>query len=251
MLRRCVRHILEELPETLDETYERSLQGIDKEKRQYAYRLFQCLVVSIRPLRVEELAEVFAIQPNMETIAGFDASWRPENAEESVPSACSTFVSIIDADGSRVVQFSHFSVKEFLTSSHTANSELASYYHILPQPAHVSLARICLSMLLQLDNRIDELSIDDYPLSSYAAKYWVTHAQFENVLTIIHEGMEHLFDSNKPHFAVWIWLYDMDDPEEYNNFFHTHPKQPDAVPLYYAALCGFYDLAKSLVVKHL
>jgi hypothetical protein len=57
-----LRRALNELPTTLDDTYERALEGIPKEKRQHAHRLFQCLVVAIRPLRVEELAEIFAIE---------------------------------------------------------------------------------------------------------------------------------------------------------------------------------------------
>src|ERR1700677_2468497 len=56
-----IRKILNDLPKTLDETYSRTLLGIDEEKREYAQRLFRCLMVSIRPLRVEELAEVLAI----------------------------------------------------------------------------------------------------------------------------------------------------------------------------------------------
>jgi hypothetical protein len=62
---------LDELPETLDETYERALQSIDKEKREFAHRIFQCLTVAIRPLRVDEFVEVLAILQGMETIAGF------------------------------------------------------------------------------------------------------------------------------------------------------------------------------------
>jgi phosphate uptake regulator len=56
-----VARILEELPETLDETYERVLREINKANREHARRLLQCLTVALRPLRVEELAEVLAI----------------------------------------------------------------------------------------------------------------------------------------------------------------------------------------------
>ena len=65
MLRHClppsVRRTLNELPETLDETYERVLKEIKKPNRDHAYRILQCLVVAVRPFRVEELAEVVAI----------------------------------------------------------------------------------------------------------------------------------------------------------------------------------------------
>ncbi len=60
LLRHCfspsVRRILEELPESLDETYERIPRDIRRPNQGHARRLLQCLVVAIRPLRVEELA---------------------------------------------------------------------------------------------------------------------------------------------------------------------------------------------------
>jgi len=56
-----IRNTLNELLKTLDDTYAHTLLGIDEEKRQYAQRLFRCLTVSIRPLRVEELAEILAV----------------------------------------------------------------------------------------------------------------------------------------------------------------------------------------------
>src|SRR5258708_13417737 len=63
-LRHClppsVRHTLEELPESLDETYERVLKEIKKPNKRLAQSVLQCLIAAIRPLRVEELAEVLA-----------------------------------------------------------------------------------------------------------------------------------------------------------------------------------------------
>ncbi|KAI9429283.1 hypothetical protein H4582DRAFT_310885 [Lactarius indigo] len=55
-----LRQFLNELPETLDETYERILRGINKAQKDNAHRLLQCLTVAVRPLRVEELAELLA-----------------------------------------------------------------------------------------------------------------------------------------------------------------------------------------------
>jgi hypothetical protein len=55
-------------------------------------------------------------------------------------------------------QFSHFSVKEYLTSERLAQAEEhLSYYHILPEPAHTVLARASLSVLLQLDDKSREI----------------------------------------------------------------------------------------------
>jgi hypothetical protein len=62
MLLRCfpasLRATLNTLPKTLDETYQCILLGIEEESSEYVHRFLQCLTVSFRPLRVEELAEV-------------------------------------------------------------------------------------------------------------------------------------------------------------------------------------------------
>ena len=242
--------MLDDLPKTLDETYGRTLLGIDEEKREYAQRLFQCLTVSIRPLRVKELAEIFAVRFDEATLPTFNAAWRPENAEEAVISACSSLITVVDREGSQVVQFSHFSVKEFLTSERLATAgEDLSYYHILPELAHTILAHASLSVLLQLDDKIDKDTIDHFPLAPYAARYWVKHAQFRNVSSHIEEVMKHLFDPAKPHFAAWVWLYDIDSDwkEPMSNI---HPMRPEALPLYYATLCGFRGLVEHLIAAN-
>ena len=129
--------ILEKLPKTLDETYERVLKNINENNREHARRLLHCLAVSVRPLRVEELAEIltFDFDAAEEGIPKFHPDRRPRTKRRLCLSICSSLITIVDNRGSRVVQFSHFSVKEFLTSNHLASStgQLTSY-HILPGP---------------------------------------------------------------------------------------------------------------------
>ena len=86
--------VLNVLPKTLDETYGHTLLSIDDEKREYAQRLFRCLAVSIRPLRVQELAEILAIQFGPISSPVFNADWRPIVAEEAVLSACSSLITM-------------------------------------------------------------------------------------------------------------------------------------------------------------
>ncbi|KAF8256822.1 hypothetical protein EI94DRAFT_1710150 [Lactarius quietus] len=135
ILRRCfptaLRRALDSLPESLDETYERILLSIDKEKQKYSHRLFQCLTVSIRPLRVEELAEILAIQLEDGQDSEYDTEWRPEDAQQAVLSACSSLITIVNVNGFPVVQFAHFSVKEFLTSDRLRHS--AAGFFSLPR----------------------------------------------------------------------------------------------------------------------
>jgi ankyrin repeat protein len=240
-----IRCVLGDLPRSLDETYDRILSGITQERRKYAQRLFQCISVSIRPLRVEELAEILAIQFNEAALPAYDADWRPENAEEDVLSVCSSLISIVNADRSRVVQFSHFSVQEYLSSKRLAANANLSQFYILPHSAHTILAQASLGVLLALDYKPDKDMMKNFPLATYAAHYWVDHAQYENVSSRIKDTMGRLFDAAKPHFATWVWIYDIDDP--FREMIATRPAPPQAVPLYYAALCGFRDLVEHLI----
>jgi hypothetical protein len=159
----------------------------------------------------------------------------------------------VEAGDSRIVQFSHFSVKEFLTSSRlaTAGGEVSNY-HIDLEPAHTTLAQACLGVLLQIQDDIEECTPEDHPLARYAAEHRTTHAQFGEVSSRLQKGMEYLFDANKPHFKVWLTLCDIDAVSERGttfNMFTPYPKSP-AAPLYYAALCGLHDLVEHLITKH-
>ncbi|KAF8501075.1 hypothetical protein F5888DRAFT_1609323, partial [Russula emetica] len=253
LLRQCfppsVRRILEELPDSLDETYERILREIGKPNQGHAHRLLQCLVVAIRPLRVKELAEVLAFDFSTGGMPKLNPGWRWEDQKEAVMSACSSLVTIIKDGDSGVVQFSHFSVKEFLTADRLAQPiRDVSRYHIRLEAAHTILAQACLGVLLRLDDRVDRDSINSFPLALYAAQYWPTHARVENVSSHIMDGMERLFDADKPHFATWLWIY---DEYQWGRFMSTmRPEEPLATPLYHAARLGFRDLAERLIVEH-
>jgi hypothetical protein len=143
-----LRRTLEELPKSLDETYKRILNQINNANQAHAYRLLQCLAVALRPLRLEELAEVLAFDLTTSGIPKLNTDWRWED-QEAVLSTCSSLVSIIVDDGSRVVQFSHFTVKEFLTSDRLATCmEKVSEFHIPIEPSHAILARACLGVLI-------------------------------------------------------------------------------------------------------
>ena len=253
VLRHCfpssVRLILEELPESLDETYERILREIRKPNQGHAHRLLQCLVAAVRPLRVEELAEVLTFDFNSEGIPKLNPGWRWENQEEAVMSACSSLVMIVKDGDSRIVQFSHFSVKEFLTAKRLADPiRDVSRYHIRLEAAHMILAQACLGVLLRLDDSIDRDKIETFPLARYAAQHWVTHARVEDVSLRIKDGMECLFDADKPHFATWLWIYNEDS--SWPSISTMRPEKPAGVPLYYAARLGFRDLAEHLIIEH-
>jgi ankyrin repeat protein len=307
VLRHClpasIQQTLDQLPQSLDETYVRVLNQISQANQAHAHRMLQCLLVAVRPLYVEELAEMLAFEFDAAQggIPKYRAAWRLDDQTQAVLSTCSSLVTIVDDDSGwyfwqrrrrQVVQFSHFSVKEFLSSSRLTSS--ISRYRIHPLPAHTILTQVCLGFLLHLDEDIDEESAKGFPLADYAAQHWVEHAQFKDVASRVKDGMETLFDPDKPYFTAWIGIHDMDQlspyqpPSPYQHYpSSSHlpypppspyrrppspyrrlspspcPRFPDSEsdsesevspnpkpnPLYYAVLCGFYDLAKHLIIK--
>ena len=233
----------------MDETYERVLKEIGLANRDHAYRLLQCLAVAIRPLHVEELAEILVLDYD-----GSDGvtpkvieNWRLEDRQESVLSTCSSLIAVVGDGDSRVIHFSHFSVKEFLTSGRLAASKGdLSDFQIMPELAHTTLAQACLGSLLQLDRSPYGYQVDSsFPLARYASQYWVEHAQFGAVSSRIEDGMRCLFDSTEPYFATWLQWHDVDDEWRFFGLY----RGPGS-PLYYASLCGFRDLAAHIIAKH-
>ena len=246
-LRRClsprIRQALNELPETLDETYERTLLDIDKENWEYAHRLFQCIVVARRPLRVEELAEFLAFKSETGGCLTFQGDLRPEDARDTVLSTCSSLISIVTVDDSPVMQFSHFSVKEYLTSSRIAGGRV-SRYHIPLEQAHLFVTQACLSFLLQLDKHVTIQSIEEFPLALYAGQYWTEHAGSGDVAPHTEDLIKRLFKPENHHFAIWVWIYDTlggqsMDPES--------PPLPKHALLHYAARHGFHQVVEWLI----
>ena len=225
-------------------------------------------MAATRPLRVAELAEVLAVDfDNAEGIPRLNPGWRWEDQEQALLFACSSLIVIVDggnvkandsdsgveAGNLRFVQFSHFSVKEFLTSSRLATtSGEVSKYHINLETAHTILAQACLGVLLQIQDDIEGHTREDHPLARYAAKHWTTHAQFGEVSSRLQKGMEYLFDPCKAHFRVWVALYDINTRTHGGETLHafTELGNSDAGPLYYAALCGFHDLVEHLITRY-
>jgi ankyrin repeat protein len=246
-LRRCllprIRQALDELPETLDETYERTLLDIDDEKWAYAHRLFQCVVVARRPLRVEELAEFLAFKLETGGNLTSEGTWRPENPRDTVLSTCSSLIAIVDVDGSPMMQFSHFSVKEYLTSNRIAEGRVSRYY-IPVEPAHLFVTQACLSILLQLDKHVTKKSIKEFPLARYAGQYWTGHAEVGNVSLYTEDMIKRIFDPENHHFSNWVWIYDT----IYDlSLASEGPSRSESYPLHYAACHGFHRVAEWLI----
>jgi ankyrin repeat protein len=248
------------------------LRDILKANPDQTYRLLQCLTVATRPLGVDELAEILALNFDgaKDGIPALNKDWRWDDEQQGVLAMCSSLIVVVDSfdydlgNWTRVVQFAHFSVKEFLTSERLADIKAdVSRFHIHLEPAHTVVAQACLAILLHLDHDDSVESIS--PLSGYAARHWVDHANFGNVSLHIEFGMRRLFDPAEPYFTAWLNAYDLD--HEWTSFVRdgsdsrrsswsskpgfTSLGEDDApLCLYYAALCGVRDVIEYLITKY-
>ena len=110
----------------------------------------------------------------------------------------------------------------------------------------MTLAQVCLGILL---NSVEENGLS--PLVEYSAKHWVTHAQSGGVSSCLRKAIEYLFDPDKPHFAAWLNIHDIDTEPGPESPLHTFtPDHEPASPLYYAVLWGFKDLVQIVLDKY-
>ena len=204
-----------------------------------------------RPFRVEELAALLAFDFKAGPIPQFRENWCLEDPLHTVLSTCSSLLAIVNINGSQVIQFSHSSVKDFLTSTRLSETSdtIIRRYHISITSAHTLAAQACLGILLHLDENVTRDCLQRFPLAEYAARHWVDHARFEDVSTTVVHGMKLLFDPNKSHLATWLWMYDpvgIWDVKERGE----RPSRPLGTSLHYAAICGFHTIATHLVSEY-
>ena len=246
-----IRHALAELPETLDETYKRTLQRISKVNWKLAHRLFQCVAVASRPLSVKELAEFLAFDFETGSIAEFHENWRLEDPVAAMLSTCSTLLTVVKVKGSKVTQFSHFSVKEYLTSSRLIEKcdTISSRFHVSVAAAHTLVAQACLGHLLHFGDDTTAGSVQTFPLAEYATRHWVGHAQCADALSTLQDGIKLLFDPRRPHLAVWVWIYDLEGSLSQTCWVEKPPR-PSGSPLHYAALYCSATALEFLVTEY-
>jgi serine/threonine-protein phosphatase 6 regulatory ankyrin repeat subunit B len=248
-----IRHALADLPETLDETYQRTLREINEADWEFAHRLFQFVSVASRPPRVEEVAQLSAIDFEAGPIPKFHEDWRLEDSVDAVLSTCATLLVIVDGGYpfGKVIQFSHFSVKEFLTSPRLAEASnvIPRRYHVSMTRAHTLVAQACLSILLHLhEDAVTSDCLEKWPLAGYAADHWADHAWFEDVSRNVEDAMKQLFDPSKPHLAVCVWIHD--PGASWPTRCAEKPLSLTGTPLHYAALWGLPLIVEFLVIEH-
>jgi ankyrin repeat protein len=242
-----LRRALATLPSTLDGTYERILSTIREADSQYAIPILQWLTFAARPLSLDEVAEIVAIDVKDEP--KFD---REEVLEDptDVLSICSSLITVTtDKAARKVVLLAHYSVKEYLVSDRIRKGPAARYGMQDATFHHDSIAKGCIAYLLQFQELevLDQDTIKTFKLAEYAAKFWVEHARGAKERTegFSQAAMDLLSENNAP-YLNWLRIHNPDVPWV-SDFRRTLASV--AAPLYYACLSGLGNLVKLLLTK--
>ena len=224
---------------------------------EFAHRLLQFVAAASRPLRVEELAELYAFDFKTGSIPRFQENQRLKDPLHMILSTCSSLLAIADGGDclGKVIQFSHFSVKEFLMSARLAKTSDITFrrYHVSMTPAHTLAAQACLGILLHLDkDAITRDSLTKWSLAEYAAVHWADHARIEDVSRNVEDGMKQLLDPSKPHFAVCVWIHDPVPSYDAFPWLRARPERPSPplqTSLQHAAALGLDSIVEFLITE--
>ena len=269
-----LRHTLDSLPETLDETYDRILCKIDPLFKREVLHILQWLTCSLRPLSLDEVAEVVAFDVDS------DDKFNDENrlAEpEDVLNICSSLVISIETDSDdnevvnnepdsdddlkdhnsdnvpasstskarvTMVRLAHFSVKEYLVSDRIRIGS-AAFFSVDEEASNAMIGATGLSCLQLYDEALFPSSKDfstEFPLARYSAKFW--HDHFSAINNTAQPSIAPDLFLSEERMRNWIALYDLDshvgDTEELG-------ENALGSPLYYAALTGLKSLVEALI----
>ena len=239
------------LPPNLDQTYDRILISIDEDYSQYALRILQWLTFSARPLLIDEVAEVVAIDAKRDP-----AFNRDEVLEDplEVLNICSSLVTLnfdnyrVGESSRKIVALAHYSVKEYLVSDRIWTGK-AARYGMRDELCHDALASSCLGYLLQFQQ--SELKPDflkSFQLADYSAEFWTRHAEKTgNWTKETNEAAIRLCCKKEPAYTNWVRLWDPDKPWRKPDLQKNLERIAD--PLYYAALLGLREVVELLLDK--
>jgi ankyrin repeat protein len=235
---------LASLPKTLHETYSRIVTAIPDEHKAYAVRILQFLTFSERPLSIEETVD--AVTVNIEAKPHFDPDNRMPEPRE-ISRYCSSLVAVVSTKSGDVLQLSHFSVKEYLTS-HRLDSAIAREFDTFR--ASASIARVCLAYLLQFRQDINpDKVVQLFPLAEYSAKYWMSFtAVAERNKEDLTGLVERFFTLQGAPYQVCYSLYRPDQPWKNSEYIKLSDRP--ASPLYYAAFGGLQATVQMLLDRN-
>ena len=240
--------MLNSLPQSLDETYERILCSIDKSLIRDARRILTLLCFAARPLTVLELIDAVAVEINP---PGLNPRRRLQDADD-ILSICPGLVDIDIGTRSKgkkwqedTFRIAHFSVQEYLESERI-RSQKARIFGLSGAIAHAEIAQISLIYWLEPSlavTKLDEKLLKMYPLAHFAAESWYHHYKSaDNWKFELDNLVLKLFKRQKD--FVRTWIYGLRNREKIYDLLRASEK----TPVYYASFLGLSRVLQELLV---
>ncbi|KAF7974283.1 hypothetical protein HWV62_13088 [Athelia sp. TMB] len=267
LTRRAVNEQLRSLPKDLDEMYERSLSR--SANRHELKQLLIWLAFSVRHLRLEELADVTAIDFSSNDTPTYDPDllyFSPMH----VLDLCAGFVTLIpigelrwsrssiEDQGARIlgskgtVKLAHMSVKDYLVSDRI-KAGAASFFGVDAILAHNMITATCLAYLLHLGSHssFDNATFEHFPLVLYAAQNWRLHVGWgRSKEAPVWQLMIRMFSRGHNALTNCIRLKDPHRHPRWGGRFYPNVEEIKSTPpLYYASLLGMEELVKEILIR--
>lgn len=178
-----LENFLSDLPAGLDNAYKRILQRLSAEPSQLrhtATRFLRWVACAVRPLLLDELSAIFAVQKGQRK---FSSRGRLLAPREIVSQLLGSLLEILP---NNTIQFVHLSGREFLRSTlMTDDAPNLAEFHIIDQAVHREIVESSLTYLgfdeyagrLPKEKPELEKVCQRQPFLEYASRYWTRHLQ--------------------------------------------------------------------------
>ncbi|KAI1766827.1 hypothetical protein GGR53DRAFT_180620 [Hypoxylon sp. FL1150] len=241
---RAIRHSLKELPHDLYETYDRILARISPADQVFARRVLLWVSFAAMPLTLKELHTAIAIETDMDYLDEESLLHDPNE----ILSLVSGLITISDQGH---ITIAHMSVKDYLLSPKTRQSQMASSFALTAKDSYAVLFQSCLAYVSFADFRQgpsktseDYLErVEKHPLLRHASISWPYYYRLAIPNEDLTASAMHFLseDGDRELFMSWVQAINADSLF-YWNFYPRH-----ATGLYYAATFGLTDLVDRLI----
>ncbi|KAJ7114718.1 ankyrin repeat-containing domain protein [Mycena epipterygia] len=240
---------LANLPNDLYGIYDRFLEGIDADAFISVQTVLRWLVFSARPLRLPELEDTLAFEFSDPQ----NHLYFPSKRDDYAKRVCELLEGLItvaepplkdypiflfkedDEAVGLVVSLAHASVADYLASR--AFGEKFCYYDLNEARSHTFISQSCVGYLLHFaDHRLNKNTFPNYPLSSYAAQYWIHHLLRCHDRAILSTSTRGLLKSGTGQYLALNHLYDPEEPWCGRSWRRNGPS-----PLYMCSLFGYVE----------
>ncbi|KAI0181782.1 hypothetical protein GGR52DRAFT_55354 [Hypoxylon sp. FL1284] len=246
---RVIRQSLNQLPQDLDETYDRILARIPATDQEFARRILLWVSFSAKPLTLKELHTAIAIEADMDYVD-------PEALLHDPSDILGLVSGLVTVTEQGHVAIAHMSVRDYLLSPAVRRSGAATrVFALAARPANAALFRCCMAYVTAAHFRRGPArtleawleTAERHPLLRHAAVCWPYYyraatpdaALTASAMRLL--GADSDSSANRQTFMAWVQAINA-DVARYWDFYPRH-----ATGLYYAATFGLADVAARLL----